>query len=99
MNPSDISLLATLAGVIVPLLVGLVTKLDAPGGLKAFLNAGLSAAGGLVATVVPGAFQWHPFLAAWATTWVVSIATHYGLWKPTGISEAVQSSTAGVGIG
>jgi hypothetical protein len=63
------------------------------------VNAALSALGGLVATVVPGDFEWRPFLVAWATTWVVSVATHFGLWKPTGVGPAVQQSTATVGVG
>jgi hypothetical protein len=99
MNASDATLLATLAGVIVPLLVGIVTKLEAPAGLKAMVNAALTALGGLVATIVPGDFHWHPFLASWATAWVVSVATYYGLWRPTGVAPAVQQSTATVGVG
>jgi hypothetical protein len=99
MTASDAALLATLAGVIVPLLVGIVTKLQAPAGLKAMINAALAALGGLAATIVPGDFAWHPFLANWATAWVVSVATYYGLWKPSGVAPAVQQSTAGVGVG
>lgn len=99
MNPSDAALLATLAGVVVPLLVGIVTKMAAPAGLKAIVNAALTALGGLVATIVPGAFRWHPFLASWATAWVVSVATYYGLWKPTGVAPAIHSSTGTVGLG
>jgi hypothetical protein len=99
MNASDAALLATLAGLLVPLLVGIVTKLTAPAGLKAMINAALTALGGLVATIVPGDFRWHPFLAAWATAWVVSVATYYGLWKPSGVAPALQQSTATVGVG
>jgi hypothetical protein len=99
MTASDAALLATLAGVLVPLLVGIVTKLDAPAGLKAMVNAALSALGGLVATLVPGDFAWHPFLASWATAGVVSVATYYGLWKPAGVAPALQQSTATVGVG
>jgi small basic protein len=99
MTASDAALLATLAGLLVPLLVGIVTKTTAPAGLKAMINAALSALGGLVATVVPGAFHWHPFLASWATAWVVSIATYYGLWKPTGVAPAIHQSTGTVGVG
>lgn len=99
MTPQDATLIATLCGVLVPILVGVLTKLQAPSGLKAFLNCGLSALGGLVATIVPADFQWRSFLTAWATTWVVSIATYAGLWKPTGIAGAVQGSTQNTGIG
>lgn len=99
MTASDAGLLATLAGVLVPLLVGIVTKTAAPAGLKAMVNAALTALGGLVATIVPGEFAWHPFLASWATAWVVSVATYYGLWKPTGVAPAIQQSTGTIGLG
>lgn len=99
MTADDATLIATLAGVLVPLVVGLLTKLSAPAGLKAFMNAGLSGAAGLMATIVPGAFVWRQFLVKWATVWVVSIATYAGLWKPTGVAPAVQASTASVGLG
>lgn len=95
----DTQLLALLAGVLVPLLVGVLTKISAPSGLKAILNAALSALGAALAQIVPGHFVFKAFLIVWATTWVVSVATHYGLYKPTGVSQAVQSSTATVGIG
>lgn len=99
MTADDATLIATLAGVLVPLLVGLVAKLRASSGTKAFLNAGLSGLGGLIATVVPAAFEWRLFLTKWATAWVISIATYYGLYKPTGIGPAIQQSTAEVGLG
>lgn len=99
MTADDATLIATLVGVVVPLLVGVVTKLKAAAGVKAFLNAGLCGLGGLVATVVPETFTWRAFLVKWATAWVVSVATYYGLWKPSGVAPAVQQSTAGVGVG
>jgi hypothetical protein len=100
MNATDTSLLAALAGVIIPLLVGIVTKANASSGIKAIVNAALTALGGLVATVLPGDdFQWHPFLAAWLTAWLTSVGTYYGLLKPTGVAPAVQHATAEVGIG
>ena len=101
MTADDATLIATLCGVLIPLLVGLLTKLQAAAGVKAFLNAGLSGLSGVLATIVPdtGPWEWKTFLMKWATVWVVSIATYYGLWKPAGVAPAVQESTAGVGIG
>jgi hypothetical protein len=92
-------LLSLLGGVLIPLLVGVLTKSAAPSGVKAILNAALSGLAAAVAQVVPEHFVWQPFLIAWATTWVVSIATHYGLYKPTGVSQAVQTSTGTFGLG
>jgi hypothetical protein len=97
----DATLIATLAGVLIPLLVGLLTKLEAAAGVKATLNAGLCGLSGVLATIVPEGMDWNwrTFLVKWATAWVVSIATYAGLLKPTGVAPAVQRSTAGVGIG
>ena len=38
-------------------------------------------------------------VTAWGTTWAISVATYYGLWKPTGVAGAVQAATADVGLG
>jgi hypothetical protein len=83
----DIQALSVVAGVVVPLLVGLLTKLHAPSGIKAVLNAGLSAvAGTLTATAAnSGAFSWREIVTAIGMTWITSVATHYGLYKPTAV--------------
>jgi len=98
-NPSDFSLLTILTGVVVPLLVGLLAKLEAPGWVKSTLNAGLTALGAAAALFVAADWDWARFAAQWAQGWVVSIATYYGLWKPAGVAGAIQGATANVGIG
>lgn len=99
---SETQVIAMVSGLFIPLLVGILAKLAAPTWLKAFLNFGLTAATGALATIVPDdspGFAWTPFLIAWLSAWVVSVATHYGLWKPTGTTLAVQQATADVGLG
>lgn len=96
---SDMTLLALLTGVIVPILVGLLTKLDASSALKATLNLGLTALGAALATVNEIDFEWRVFLVNWGVGWAVSIATYYGFYKPTTIAPKVQAATADVGIG
>ena len=80
---SDTTLIALVVGVVIPILVGIVTKLNASSGLKAVLNFGLSAAGSLLAVTTQETFEWKPFLINWGLTWAVSIATYYGLYRPT----------------
>jgi hypothetical protein len=92
-------LLTLLGGVVVPIVVGILTKAQAPSGLKAIVNAALTALTSVLALVVPATFEWKAFFIAWATAWVISVATHFGLYKPTGVSAAVQSSTATLGLG
>jgi len=99
MDYSDTQMIGIVGGVLVPIIVGIIAKLNAPSGLKAILNAALSALTSVLAQIIPGSFQWRPFIVTWALTWVVSVATYYGLWKPTGIAPAVQNSTSSVGIG
>jgi hypothetical protein len=89
-----------IGGVLVPILVGLVTKLRASPAFKSVANAVLSAVAGAVgAASAAGDWSWETFGLAWGSAWAVSIASHYGLWKPTGATSAVQGATADVGIG
>lgn len=96
----DIQWISIIIGTLIPILVGFLTKLDAPAGLKAVVNAFISAVSGALVTILEngGAFVPREALVAIGSTWVVSIATYYGLWKPTGVSERVQSSTASFGL-
>jgi hypothetical protein len=96
----DTQMLSVLTGVIVPLLVGLLTKLNAGRGIKAVINALLSAAAAALALIVPDVpFELRSFVITWAQVWVISIASYYGFHKPTGVAPAVQQSTANVGVG
>ena len=91
--------ISILTGFVIPLLVGLLSKLNASSTLKAILNFGLSALASVLATVIPDQFNWANFLVTFAMTWVSSIATYYGLWRPTGAAEVIQIKTANAGIG
>ena len=96
----EIQYLSALIGVIIPLLVGLLTKLEASPGVKAIANALLSAITGVVTQIIEtgGTFIPSEAIVAVLLTWVVSVATYYGLWKPTHASEVVQLKTAKFGV-
>jgi hypothetical protein len=98
LNPT---VLTYASGFLVPLAVGALTKIHASRGLKAVLNLVLSAiAGGLaVALTSNGDVQLSTWIAGIAQTFIVSIASYYGLWKPTGVAPAVQQGTAQFGVG
>lgn len=96
---SDMTLLVLLGSVIVPLLVGLLTKIDASSGVKAALNLGLTALVAGLATVSEIDFQWTAFLVNWGFGWAVSIASYYGFYKPTTIAPRLERATANFGIG
>lgn len=95
---SNMTVIALLSGVIIPLLVGLLTKLNASSGVKAIFNFGLSALTAVLATVTD-TFEWKALLVNFGLTWAVSVATYYGLWCPTGVAPAVQEATPDFGIG
>lgn len=96
----DLATWAFLGGTIVPILVGILTKIDAHPGLKGGINVLLSAVAGLIATAITqdGVLTQEAIVAGFMA-FVASIATYYGFLKPSGVSGSVQSSTAKVGVG
>jgi hypothetical protein len=92
--------------VFLPILVALVTKRLASGGLKAFVLLLLSAISGYLISILDAATNNIPFdfsqgTFTAVTGFIVAIATHYGIFKPaliTGSSGAIQRSVPG-GIG
>lgn len=96
---SDMTIYALLVGTVIPLLVGLLTKLNASAGIKATLNLGLAALGAALVTANQVNFNWKPFLVNFAFAWVVSVGTYYGFYKPSGVAPAVAAVAPGVGLG
>lgn len=98
LNPQ---LLTYATGLIIPLVVGLVTKWHASSGLKAWANVILSAIAGALNVALTS--NGDVVLSAWVVgivqTLVVSVASYYGFWKPTGIAQSVQLAAPNVGIG
>lgn len=85
---------------LLPLLVGLVTKQSWGSGPKAILLLALSGVTEFlvqlqdyVAGHAPGeVFSWQTVAYATLIGFIVSVASHYGLWKPTGAAEVAQAS-------
>lgn len=85
--------------VLLPIAVGLVTTRVTKGSTKAWLLAGLTLAtsvitqlGSAVASHV--AFDLGLALLATIPAFAISVATYYGLWKPTGVGQAAQDVEA-----
>lgn len=85
--------------VFLPILVGLVTTRVTSGSIKAWLLAGLTLAtsvgtqlGQAIAAGVP--FDIGLALLAAIPAFAISVATYYGLWKPTGVGHAAQDVQA-----
>lgn len=92
-----IPVLQLVLGVLLPVLVGLVTTRATSAGRKAVLLAALSVATSLltelIAALQAGAlYNLGLALILGLGTFIVAVATHYGLLKPTGVSTAAQAS-------
>ena len=80
---------------VLPIAVGLVTTRVTSAAAKAWLLAGLTLVTSLLVELgrtlaSGGVFDVGVALIAALPAFVVSVATHYGLWKPTGVSGAAQ---------
>jgi hypothetical protein len=97
----DVQSLAIVLGVVVPFLTALVVKEKAPGWLKAAANALLAAVAGAVTTAIGDGG--NVILGQWVMgifgAFVASVGSYFGLWKPTGATDAVSRKTATFGIG
>ncbi len=100
-NLGDPATASRFIGLAIPLLVALVTKRVASRGLKGVLNLVLSAVGGSAVYLVAkdGGYDVEGFVNATLNAFVVSVATYYGVYKPTGVSAKLQNKTAGFGLG
>lgn len=89
-------IISTVISTILPLLVGLVTKTTTSGGLKAvllaalsFVNAGLTQL--YVAMTEDVVFDLGTWLVGAIASFAVAVGSHYGFWRPTGVTGKVQS--------
>jgi hypothetical protein len=86
---SLLDLLTLLVDVVLPILVGLVTTRVTPGSVQAVLLAFLTMVTGFVSEWIENGvdtFNWKSAIFTWLTGFVVAVATHFGLWKPTGVT-------------
>ncbi|ACY35933.1 hypothetical protein CMP1-37 [Clavibacter phage CMP1] len=95
-EPSWIQLISLLTGLVLPLLVGLVTTKVVSAGKKAVLLAVLAFVASILTELLSAiqageVFDLAASLYLGIQTLVVAVAIHYGLWKPTGASAALQN--------
>lgn len=104
--PSTVTLepwvVAIIGGTLIPLLVGVATKLGASPGLKAVIGLVLVAVVTALNVIVTnnGTFVIRDVVVLFATTFVVHVASYYGLWKPIGGGAAPGAeATKNFGVG
>lgn len=98
----DAQAVAFVIGVLLPFVTAFLTKLSASSRLKAIVNLVLVGITGVVAVLTTNAGRTltvKEFILAIGTAFVAAIASHYGLWKPTGATPAVQAATPNFGLG
>lgn len=84
-----------LVSIILPVLVGLVTKSSTASGIKAVILLLLTTISAyLTQAIAYGVdhFAWASAGLAAVLSFVTAVASHYGLLKPTGITPAAQRS-------
>lgn len=98
----DASFVTLILGTLVPLVVGVLTKLNASSAIKSISMIVLNAIVALITLSQVGdgsaVFTKEGFIA-FATGLIASVAAYLGVWKPIGISGAINEKTAGFGIG
>lgn len=79
---------------VLPVLVGLVTSASIPAGVKAVLHLFLAAVLSFVTewSQAPDGFDFGTALVLTGLSFVIGVATHFGLYKPTLISAKAQSA-------
>lgn len=87
--------ISLLIGVVLPLLVGLVTKWETSSSFRAILLLLLSAVSAFatefLASMNSGtAFDFGATLLSVLGTFLVGVGMHFGIWKATGASDAVK---------
>lgn len=85
--------LTLFVSILFPVLVGYVTKASWDSGLKAVILAAVSAVSGVLSSALDPthSFHWQAALLTAVGAFAIAVATHFGLWKPTGVSAAVQA--------
>ncbi|MBT2453237.1 hypothetical protein [Streptomyces sp. ISL-86] len=85
-----------LTAFVLPVLVGLVTTRVTHPGTKAVVLLALSAVDSFIVELAADTPGWNASNAAVLTlvNFVVAVATHFGLWKPTGIARRAQDAFA-----
>lgn len=81
--------------VVLPVLVGLVTTRVTSPGVKAVLLLALTAATGFLVELAgphPSGYSVGTAVVLWGVSFGAGVLSHFGLWKPTGVSGKAQDS-------
>jgi len=91
-----------IVALLIPVAVGLLTKLTFPGWLKGVITILLNAVNALVVTAVTtdgSALISQAVLLAWVMNTLISIATYFAVYKPAGITSSTPDGKLGPNSG
>ena len=96
-EPNLGGLLSLAITIALPILVGLVTRRSTSAGVKAVLLLALAAVKTVLEAWLQAAntsvdFVWIPVAYTTAINFLIAVALHFGLFKPTGMAGAAQDS-------
>lgn len=102
MTVSLAQLISMLVGVALPILVAVITDRAASGAAKAVTLLALAAVSSFLTELLTAlnstaTFDWSQAAFGVLTTFIVAVASHFGLWKPVGASGS-ESPVAKVGL-
>jgi fucose permease len=98
----DPTVVALIGGAVIPVLTGLLTKLDSSTNWKAGLALVLAVVIGVATTATESAsFTVEQIIEAAGIAFAANVTTYIGAWKPLGKTEQVplQNATANFGLG
>lgn len=75
--------------VLMPLVVGLITKPTTPAAVQALLLTLASLVNGVLSAALAAGdgFDWYKAILQAAVSFVIAVASHFGVWKPTGATQ------------
>ncbi len=97
----DTTVLTMVAGLFLPLITGIVTKLEAGSGVKAVCTAVLAVVTGIISAAIANPEDGIRVVdAGYAIlfAFVSAAASYREIWKPTGVAVAVQTATKDFGV-
>ena len=90
-----------LSGSLVPLFVAVLARANASSSTRALLNVILSIVAGVIAFLSQhaGVASFLDLASAAVAAYLAAVASYHSLWKPTGVTGAINAKTPNVLIG
>lgn len=85
----DPMLIAAIIGILIPMVTGIITKLDARDHVKAVTALGLSVLVGVLTCVTKGTVTPDMLVKAGMAAFGANVTTYMGAWKPMGKTDDV----------